>query len=152
MIKKILLFAGCLLPWFASSILPLDYNYYTKIKLPFFAPPKVFYPIAWTIIYIIIAITVYNIVISYKFKNIPKNYKLTLLINYILNQSYTILFFGLKNHFLGFVSCLATFISTLFLFEETSLLNNKMSKLLYLYILLSLFATILSLSIYLLNI
>ena len=57
----------------------------------------------------------------------------------------------LKNNFLGFVSCLGTLISTLFLYEETSLLNNKISKLLYAYILLSLFATILSLSIFFLN-
>lgn len=151
MIKKILIFLSCLLPWFLNNIIPVDYNYYNKIVKPFFAPPRVFYPIAWTIVYILIAITIYIIVRSYKIKDIPKNYKITLIINYIFNQSYTILFFGLHNNFLGFVSCLGTFLSTLFLYEETSLLNNKISKLLQPYIILSLFATILSLSIYLLN-
>ncbi len=151
MIKKILIFLSCLLPWFLNNIIPVDYNYYNKIVKPFFAPPRIFYPIAWTIVYILIAITIYIIVRSYKIKDIPKNYKITLIINYIFNQSYTILFFGLHNNFLGFVSCLGTFLSTLFLYEETSLLNNKISKLLQPYIILSLFATILSLSIYLLN-
>lgn len=152
MIKKILIFISCLLPWFLNNIIPVDYKYYDKIIKPFFAPPSIFYPITWTIVYILIAITIYTIIRSYKLKDIPKNYKITLIINYIFNQSYTILFFGLHNNFLGFVSCLGTFLSTLFLYEETSLLNNKISKLLHPYIILSLFATILSLSIYLLNI
>ncbi len=151
MIKKILLFLACLLPWFLSSIIPLNYKYYEVINKPFFAPPKIFYPIVWTIMYILIAITIYTVLKSYKYKDIPRNYKITLLINYIFNQSYTLLFFGLNNNFLGFVSCLGTFLSSLFLYEETSLINNKISKLLKPYILLLVFATILSISIYLLN-
>jgi len=152
MIKKIFIFLITLLPWFLTYLLKLDYNYYKEIKLPFFAPPQIFYPIAWTIIYILIAITIYTILTSYHWKDIPLSYKITLLINYLFNQSYTIAFFGLKNNFLGIVSTLGTFLSTLFLYEETSLLNNKISKILYPYIALSLFATILSISIYLLNI
>lgn len=152
MIKKILKFVLCLAPWFLTSIIPLDYKFYDKINLPFFAPPRIFYPIAWSITYLLIAITIYSIVTSYKFKDIPKNYKITLLINYLFNQSYTLSFFGLKSTFLGFVTCLGTLISALFLYEESSLLNNKITKLLIPYILLLVFATILSLSIYLLNI
>lgn len=152
MIKKISKFALCLAPWFLTSIIPLNYKFYDKINLPFFAPPRIFYPIAWSITYLLIAITIYSIVTSYKFKDIPKNYKITLLINYLFNQSYTLSFFGLKSTFLGFATCLGTLISALFLYEESSLLNNKITKLLIPYILLLIFATILSLSIYLLNI
>ena len=152
MIKKISIFILCLAPWFINNIIPVDYNYFEKIITPFFTPPRAFYPIIWTFIYITIAITIYNVVTSYKLKDIPKSYKITLLINYLFNQSYTLLFFGLKNNFLGFIACLGTFITSLFLYDETSLINNKISKLLYPYIILSLFATILSLSIYLLNI
>ena len=152
MIKKIFLFLACLLPWFLNNIIPVDYQYFKEIKTPFFTPPSLFYPIAWTIIYILVAITIYNIALSYKWKEIPKSYKLTLLLNYLFNESYTLVFFGLKNNFLGILSCLGTFLSTLFLYEETSLMNSKISKLLNPYILLSLFATILSISIYLLNI
>jgi len=152
MLKKIILFLCCLLPWFLNNIIPLNYNYYKEIKLPFFAPPSYFYGIIWPIIYILIAISIYNIVSSLKWKEIPNNYKIILLINYIFNQSYTIIFFGLKNNFLAFISCLGTLITSLFLKEETSLMNNKISKLLIPYILLSIFATILSLSIYLYNV
>lgn len=152
MIKKIFIFIGCLIPWFISYLLKLDYNYYKEINLPFFAPPRIFYPIAWTIIYILVAITIYQIITTYKWKEIPKSYKISLLVNYLFNQSYTIVFFGLKNPFLGIISTLGTFLSTLFLYEDTSLMNNKISKLFYPYIVLSLFATILSISIYLLNV
>ena len=93
MIKKISLFTLTLVPWFISSIIPLNYKYYDTINKPFFAPPKIFYPIAWTIMYILIAITIYTILRSYKFKDIKTSYKIALLINYIFNQSYTLLFF-----------------------------------------------------------
>ena len=137
MLKKILIYILCLAPWFIINIIPLNYNYFNEIKTPFFTPPKLFYPIAWTIIYILISITIYSIITSYKFKEIPKSYKITLLINYLFNQSYTLVFFGLKNQFLGFISCLGTLISTLFLYEETSLLETKKKYLLIPYILLS---------------
>ena len=152
MLKKIIIYILCLAPWFIINIIPLNYNYFNEIKTPFFTPPKLFYPIAWTIIYILISITIYSIITSYKFKEIPKSYKITLLINYLFNQSYTLVFFGLKNQFLGFISCLGTLISTLFLYEETSLLETKKKYLLIPYILLSMFATILSATIFLINI
>lgn len=152
MLKKIIIYILCLAPWFIINIIPLNYNYFNEIKTPFFTPPKLFYPIAWTIIYILISITTYSIITSYKFKEIPKSYKITLLINYLFNQSYTLVFFGLKNQFLGFISCLGTLLSTLFLYEETSLLETKKKYLLIPYILLSMFATVLSATIFLINI
>lgn len=152
MIKKIMIYTICLLPWFLSYIIPINYDYYKEINLPFFAPPNLFYQIAWTIVYLLLAYTIYSIIIVYKVKDIPKSYKITLLINYIANQSFTIVFFNLKNNFLGFVSCFITLLSTLFLYEEISLLQNKKKYLIIPYILLSIFATILSLSIYVLNI
>lgn len=151
MLKKIAIFILILLPWFFAAIIPVDYSYYDAIILPFFAPPKVFYGIAWTIVYILTSISIYKIVESYGYKEIPKSYKLTLLVNYLFNQSYTLIFFGLKSNFLGFVSCLGTFVSCLFLVVETKSLKEKSTKYLIPYVLLSLFAVILSLTIYVIN-
>lgn len=151
MLYNFLIFMVCLLPWFVSAIIPVDYNYFNSIELPFFTPGSSFYGIAWTIIYILIAFSIYGVVSKYKFKNIPKSYKITLLINYLFNQSFTLVFFGLKSNFLGFVSCLGTFVSSLFLYQETANLKEKSTKLLDPYILLSLFASILSLTIYVIN-
>lgn len=148
--KKLITFILCLVPWFASSLIPVDYSFYNNIRKPFFAPPSIFYIIVWTITYLLIAISIYQIVTTYK-KKTPISYKITLLINYLSNQSFQIVFFLLKNTFLGFVSCIATFISALFLYQETFNLKEKSTKFLDPYILLSLFATILSFTIYVLN-
>ena len=66
MIKKLTLYTLCLLPWFLTSIIPLDYNYYNKIIKPSFAPPNSFYAISLTIIYLLLAYTIYSIFITYK--------------------------------------------------------------------------------------
>lgn len=152
MIKKIILFLGILLPWFFSSLFSFDYTFYNKLNLPFFAPPRVLFGIVWTIVYIGIAISIYQIINLYGFKNISKSYKKSLLINYLFNQSFPFLFFGLKSPFLGFVSTIGTFISSLFLYEETSKSNEKSTNFLSIYILWGLFATILALTTYILNI
>ena len=79
MFKKCVIYIFCLIPWFLSSIIKVDYNYFKEIKTPFFTPPTMFYPIAWTIVYILIAITIYKIIIAYKLKEIPISYKIRLL-------------------------------------------------------------------------
>lgn len=151
MLKKTFIFVVCLVPWFLSVVFPIDYDYFKEISLPFFAPPGIFYGIAWTLIYILIAITIYKIIMAYNIKDISLSYKLSLIINYLFNQSFTIVFFGLKNNFLGFISCLGTFVSALFLYQETSNLKDKIAKFLDPYVVFSLFATILSLTIYVMN-
>ena len=149
--KAFFKFILILLPWFLSSLIPIDKEFYNSLTLPFFTPPQMAYGIIWSIIYIGISISIYQILNTYKIKDIPKSYKYTLLLNYIANQSFQPLFFLLKSPFLGFVSCILTFITSLFLYKETKDLKEKSAKYLIPYILFSLFATILSLSIYLLN-
>ncbi len=151
-LKKIILFIICLVPWFVTSLVPFNQEFYNSLVLPFFTPPNIFYSIAWPITYLGIAISVFQIINLYTWEKVPKSYKLTLLINYLFNQAFTFVFFTLENTFLGFISCLGTFISCLFLYEETSKLNEKSAKYLDPYVLLSLFATVLSLTIYVLNV
>lgn len=151
MIRNFFIFIFSFIPWVLASLIIRDYSYFEYINTPFFTPPKLFFPIIWFILYFLIALSITIIISTYKFKNVPFSYKLTLFINYLFNQSYTFLFFGLKNNFLGFVSCLGTFISSLFLYQESLNLNKKSTLLLIPYILFSLFATILSLTIYFMN-
>lgn len=139
--KKVVRFLTYLLPWFLSSILfKVDTSFYNSIKKPFFAPPSILFPIVWTIIYILIAIGLYNN------KNKSINYYKSLIINYFSNQIYTFLFFVIKSPFIAFVDTIVVLISSLFLYNETK------SKWFIPYIIWNIFATILSLSIYLLNI
>ena len=151
MFKKLFTLFPCIIPWFIFYLISPDYNYYNTIILPFFAPPQPFYIIIWISLYILIGISVYIIIKNYKLKDIPKSYKKILLINYILNESYILIFYKLKNIFLSFVIATSIFIASLFLYNETNKLNEKSTKFLDLYIIFSLFTSILSLIIYIIN-
>lgn len=148
---KIITYLFCLVPWFLSSLVPFNKEFYETLTLPFFNPPNIFFAIAWPITYLLIAFSIYKVIRESGFRNLPNSYKRVLLINYIANQSFTLVFFLLQNTFLGFVSCITTFISSLFLYEETTNIDEKSTKYLNPYVLLSLFATVLSLTIYILN-
>ena len=150
-LKKIILFIVCLAPWFLTTLVPINQEFYNSLILPFFTPPNIFYGIFWTITYIGIAISTYQLITTYTWAGLPNSYKRILLINYLCNQSFTFLFFTLENTFLGFISCLATFISCLFLYEEVTRLQERSTKYLNPYVLLSLFATVLSVTIYIIN-
>ena len=65
MLRNFFIFILCLAPWFLATLVPVDYNYYNDIILPWFAPPTIFYSIAWTIVYILIALTMTMIINSY---------------------------------------------------------------------------------------
>ena len=139
--KNVVRFLIYLLPWFISSIIfRVDTSFYDSINKPFFAPPGIVFPIVWTILYILIAIGLNNN------KNKNMEYYKSLIINYFSNQIYTFLFFVIKSPFIAFIDTLVVLISSLFLYNETK------SKWFIPYIIWNVFATILSLSIYLLNI
>ena len=145
--KKIIKYLLCLLPWFISSIIfKIDTKYYKNLNLPFFAPPPIVFPIVWTILYILIAISIYKVI-----KNSTSNYKIYLFINYLSNQLYTLCFFVIKNNFLAFADCLIVFVSSLYLYFETKKLDSKSSIYLIPYLIWNLFATILSLAIFIIN-
>lgn len=140
-----------LLPWFLSGLLFSSYSdYFNSLNLPWFAIPEGLYGIVWTILYILIAISIYMIYTNNNMKY-TKGYNQALISNYIFNQLYLFFMFFLKNPFLGFVDSLAIFISSLLLYYETKELDDTASKFLLPYVIFSLYATILSLSIYFMN-
>lgn len=147
MFKNILKFLVLLLPWFISGVIfKVDVSYYKMLHLPVFAPASFIFPIVWTILYILIAISVYKVI-----DKANNDYKICLIINYFSNQLYTFCFFTLKSNFLGLADSLIVFVSSMYLYIETKNINNKASYYLILYIIWNLFATILSFVIFLLN-
>ena len=140
--KKILKFILLLLPWFISAIIfKVDTTYYKSLNLPFFAPPPIVFAIVWPILYILITISII------KTDNKDLNYYKSLIINYFSNQIYTFFFFTIKSPFIALIDTIIVLISSLFLY-----LNSNKSKYLIPYIIWNIFATILSISIYLMNI
>lgn len=144
--KKILNYLLFLLPWFLSTLLVRDFSYYKELNQPFFAPPTWVFPVVWTILYILVAYSIYKV-----FNKRNKEYLIALIVNYISNQLFTILFFLLEKNFLAFVDTLIVFISSLYLYYETKEIDNKYSKFIIPYIIWNAFATILSLTIFLMN-
>ena len=145
--KNIIKYLLCLLPWFISSIIfKVDTNYYQTLSLPFFAPPTIIFPIVWTILFILISISIYQTI-----DNSNNNYKLYLLINYLSNQLYTFCFFTIKNNLLAFIDCIIVLISSIYLYKETKSVDESSSKYLIPYLIWNLFATILSLTIFIMN-
>ena len=66
--RKIFLFIIALIPWFISGIFMNDNSFYQTLNLPFFALPGGAYGIIWTILYILIAISIYKIYTNFNFK------------------------------------------------------------------------------------
>lgn len=149
--KNLFYFVIYLLPWFLSSLLFSSYiGYFDTLNLPSFALPKNLYGIAWTILYILIAISITKIIKNNNQKYI-QGYNQALISNYIFNQLYLFFMFFLKNTFLGFVDSVAILITALFLYYETKELDETASKFLLPYIFFDIYATILSLTIYFMN-
>ena len=123
-ILKIILLA---LPWFITGFIFRDVSYFDEINLPFFTIPKFVFPIAWTILYLLIAISTYYILDKNSLKDI-KSYLKTLFINYLFNQLFMVIFFGLNNIFLGFVDTVCIFITSLFLYYETKEIHMHLSS------------------------
>jgi tryptophan-rich sensory protein len=150
--KKIFKFILILFPWFIGGLLfRSDTIFYNNINKPSFAPPSILFPIIWTILYILIAISIYLIYKNNDFKDTP-NYNKTLLINYVSNQIFSFFFFTIKSPFLALIDTIIVFISSLFLYYESKELNKLSAKLLIPYIIWNLFATILIITIFFMNI
>ena len=149
--KKILKFLALLLPWFISGILfKSDTIFYKGLNKPSFAPPSIVFPIVWTILYILIAISLYLIYKDNDWKDIP-DFNKSLLINYFSNQIFSFLFFTLKSPFLALVDTVIVLISSLFLYYEAKEINKTSARLLIPYILWNIFASILIVSIFFMN-
>lgn len=148
--KKFLIFLSSFCLFLLPSLFLKDYSFYEQLKLPFFALPKSWFPIIWTILYLLVSISISIIYSMYHFKYIS-DYNKTLISNYIFNELFIFILFYFKNVFLSFIIALANFITSLFLFYETKSLDKKASNYLIFYVYFNLFATILMLTIYFMN-
>lgn len=145
--KKVLKFIIILVPWFLGGLIfPANQIFYKQLNRPAFAPPSIVFAIVWPILYFLIALSIYLI----KDKN--KDYLKYLIINYFSNQVYNFFFFTIKSPFIALIDTIIVLISSLYLYIESKKDNKLSSKLLIPYILWNIYATILIISIYFMNI
>lgn len=121
------------------------------LEKPFFAPSAQVFGVAWGIIYTLIAIAFVLLVHGIYRGKIPKELLWIFILNMIANFMFTPILFGLKNNILAFF--VVTYILiTLAIFEKKILAYSKsIFSLMLPYLLWVIFATILQLSITILN-
>ena len=121
---------------------------YTIINRPKISPPGWIFPVVWTILYILMGIS-YGLLIENK-KNDLKT-KSIYIAQLFLNYSWSIIFFTLKLRFLAII-CIILLLISIIIMIAIFFKRNKMSGILQIpYLLWCLFATYLTISIYLLN-
>ena len=120
----------------------VDSEWY-QVNKPSFTPPNYVFPIAWTILYIAIGISLYLSWTSAKAKQKNKIGWL-FAINLILNAIWTPLFFTLKNPFLSLIDISLIVVSTMYLIVFLYKINKTASYILIPYLIWILFASILN--------
>lgn len=145
--KKIVSFLCFLLPWFLAGILFRgDSTYYYSLNLPFFAPKPIMFILVWPLLYLLIAYSVFHV-----YRESTSNYKIYLVINYLSNQLFSFCFFLLKDPFLALVDVIIVFISSMYLYVETKMLQKNYSFYLIPYMIWNFLAFILMFCIFVMN-
>ena len=136
-----------LLITFGIALLPTIFiNFDTdSLVKPLLFPPKVLFPIVWTILYFLMSISLY---LSGKYnKNLYKIYGIQL----ILNSLWSPLFFMFKTYLFSTIELLILIVFVAIMIKEMKL-ENKLSAYLQIpYFIWLLFALYLNVSIYILN-
>lgn len=136
-----------LLITFGIALLPTIFiNFDTdSLVKPLLFPPKILFPIVWTILYFLMSISLY---LSSKYnKNLYKVYGIQL----ILNSLWSPLFFMFKTYLFSTIELLILIIFVAIMIEEMKLENKLSAYLQTPYFIWLLFALYLNVSIYILN-
>ncbi len=117
-------------------------GWYESIK-PAITPPNFIFPIAWTILFILIGVSIYL-----SWTNAAKNEKAGIAaffsINLILNILWSVFFFGMKNPSLSFADIILLWFSIIFLIKTTWKISRLSAWLLLPYALWVSFAALLN--------
>ena len=122
---------------------------YSYLDKPSFSPPSILFPIVWTILYLLMGVS------SYLICNSDNRNKKSAYIIYgiqlFLNFIWSIVFFLLSYRLLSFIIIILLLISIIIMIIKFYKIDKKAGLLQIPYLLWVLFASILNLTIYLLN-
>lgn len=118
-------------------------NWYQLIK-PSITPPNYVFPIVWSILFFLIAISLY---ISWTKADKKQNNNIILVysINFLLNIMWSAFYFGMKNPLIAFFDIIALLVSIIAMISVSYKIDKKTAYLLVPYLLWVAFATILNL-------
>ena len=117
---------------------------YNSLNKPILAPPGIIFPIVWTILFILMAISIYRV-------NKVTDYNCIYFLQLIINALWTPIFFGLKHYLFAFIWLIILLIVVLIMVSGFYKVDKKSAYLNIPYIIWLLFAGYLNFSIYLLN-
>jgi len=113
-------------------------TWYQSIK-PSITPPDWVFPIAWNILFLLIAVSFYFVLVKKDKKSI-----IFFAINFILNVLWSIFYFGLKNPLLAFIEIILLWLSIIFMIKFSYKIDKKSAYLLIPYLLWVSFAAVLN--------
>ena len=134
---------------FIVSLIIKDYIDYSTLLKPPLAPPKVLFPIAWTIIYLLLGISFY----LYKKNTQRKDWFIdfTYYTNLVINALWSIIFFVLKWRLVAVIWIIILLLNLISLISLFLKKNPPSAYLNIIYLLWTIFATYLTIGIYILN-
>lgn len=145
-IKAIFTILTPLIGGFLFSLLTSYKNYKVLIKPPL-SPPGIVFPIAWSILYLLLGVSLY---ISTK-KSKEKSIIISYIINLLLNYTWSIVFFKFKLYKVAIFHLLALIISTIYLMKKLYKKNKLTAYLQLPYLFWLLFALYLNIGVSILN-
>ena len=122
----------------------MDYNDLIK---PMLSPPGIVFPIAWTIIYLLIGISYY----LYRKKDYNKQTIKLYYTGLLFNSLWSIIFFVLKLRLISIIWIIALVILTILLFISYKKQNKISAYLLIPYLIWLIYATYINIGVYILN-
>ncbi|MBD3362780.1 tryptophan-rich sensory protein [Candidatus Dojkabacteria bacterium] len=125
--------------------------WYSNLNKPFFNPPNWIFGPVWIILYTLMGISLYLISKKIKKNKNAESAIIIFVIHLVFNSAWSIVFFGLQNLFGGLVVIIILNIFIFYLIYIFYKINRTASFLLIPYLLWVMFATLLNISIYILN-
>ncbi|MBT8234057.1 MAG: tryptophan-rich sensory protein [Saprospiraceae bacterium] len=152
-IKILLITVSALLLGFVSGFSTNDAitTWYPTLNKPFFQPPNWLFGPVWTVLYIMIGISVGLILTKVENSELKKKALVVFGIQFVLNLIWSPIFFGLKQITLALIVIIILLVMIFYTIKLFSKLNNSSGKLLIPYFLWVTFATLLNGAIVYLN-
>lgn len=145
--KKIEIFIPLILGGLIGFFLKDNFSFYQTLNKPFFAPPKWLFPVVWSILYLLMGISYYLV---RKEDNNPKD-KYLFYLQLFVNLLWPILFFKFEQLLLSSFWIFILDVLIILMILSFKKINQKASQLQIPYLIWSLFATFLNISIFFLN-